>query len=126
MPLRPPIYEQITRTRFRDGAGWATHHLSNGIVISLAWSTTITSIIIFVWLLAFFLALNLQCLRRQVFTAAGALPLLLVAWALLGIFWATNLTWAESFTGLREFHKLLFIPLWLAYFSQSRHGSSPV
>lgn len=52
--------------------------------------------------------------------------MLLVAWALLGIFWATDATWAERFTGLREFHKLLFIPLWLAYFSQSRHGLQTV
>jgi O-antigen ligase len=98
-----------------------TDYLAIAVAISLPWSTSAAAILMTVWLLAFLPTLDLSALRREVATPAGGIPLLLVAWAALGIFWSDS-TWAESFAGLRQFHKLLFIPVLLAYFRYSRSG----
>jgi hypothetical protein len=96
-----------------------TDHLAIWIAISLPWSTSATSILMALWLLAFLPTLDLAALRREICTPAGGLPLLLCAWAALGILW-TDASWTESFAGLRAFHKLFFIPVLFAYF---RHSS---
>src|SRR5215471_10326517 len=76
--------------------------------ISLPWSTTATAILMGIWLGAFILSLDLAALaavRREIFTQAGSLPLLLFAWAALGMLWADT-TWTESFAALSQFYKL--------------------
>ena len=74
-----------------------------------------------IWLLAFLPTLNLADLRREIFTPAGGFPVLLFAWAALGTLWVDT-TWTESFAGLRQFQKLLFIPVIAYLFSSTSCG----
>jgi O-antigen ligase len=96
----------------------ATDYLAIAVAISLPWSTSATSILMVIWILAFLPTLKLADLRKEIFTLAGGFPLILFAWAALGMLWVDT-TWAESFAGLRQFQKLLFIPVLLAYFRYS-------
>lgn len=88
---------------------------------SLPWSTTATAILMGIWIGAFILSLDLAAVRKEIFTLAGGLPLLLVVWAALGMLWVDT-TWTESFVALSQFYKLLFIPVLLAYFGHSKCG----
>jgi O-antigen ligase len=96
-------------------------YLAIAVAISLPWSTSATTILMVIWMLAFLPTLNVADVRREIFTMAGGFPLLLVAWAALGMLWVDT-TWAESFAGLRQFLKLLSIPVLLAYFRHSNSG----
>jgi O-antigen ligase len=86
------------------------------LAVSLPWSTSATSILVVLWLLAFVPTCDFSNLRRIVFSPAGGLPLLLVALGALGMLWA-GVAWAERVNGMNSFLKLLFIPLLLCHFA---------
>jgi O-antigen ligase len=96
-------------------------YLAIAVAISLPWSTSATAILMVILILAFLPTLNLADLRKEIFTMAGGFPLLLFAWAAIGMLWV-DATWAEAFAGLRQFSKLLAIPVLLAYFRHSNCG----
>ncbi len=89
--------------------------------MSLPWSTTATAILMGIWGGAYILSFDRAELPKGIFTLAGGLPLLLCAWAALGVLWADT-TWTESFVALSQFYKLLFIPVLLDYFRRSKCG----
>ncbi len=96
--------------------------LAVGVAVSLPWSTTATSILIALWLIAILPTLNTDQLGRELKTAAGFLPVLLWVLAAVGMLWA-DVGFAERIGGLGKFHRLLFIPLLLMQFRRSEHGS---
>ncbi len=104
---------------FRQAADW----LAVAVAVSLPWSTSATAILIVLWLVAVVPTLNADGLRRELFSAAGGLPALLWLFAVIGLLWATNATWAERWDGLGGFHRFLLIPLLLAHFRQSERGT---
>ena len=95
--------------------------LAAAVAVSLPWSTTATGILITAWFAAAVLALDRGALRRAVSAAAGGLPLILLAIAVLGMAWA-DVSVRVRLGGLDGFLKLLFIPLLLAQMSRSEHG----
>jgi hypothetical protein len=95
--------------------------LAVGVALSLPWSTSATSILIVLWFLAWLPTLDINALRREVASAAGGLPVLLWALAVLGLLWAA-VPWGERFEGLGSFHRLLAIPVLLAQFRGSERG----
>lgn len=95
--------------------------LAAGVVLSLPWSTSATSILIALWLMAALPALNPAAIRGALFSAAGALPVLLLALAAAGMLWA-DVSWHERLGGLGGFGRLLIIPLLLAQFGRSPNG----
>lgn len=95
--------------------------LAVGVAISLPWSTTATGILIVLWLLAVLPSLELTAIKRELFSAAGGLPVMLWALATLGLLWA-DVSWSERLGGYSSFHRLLAIPLLLAQFRRSAHG----
>jgi hypothetical protein len=103
---------------FRQAADW----LAVAAAVSLPWSTSATGILIVAWLVAVIPTLNVDGLRRELFSAAGGLPVLLWLFALVGLLWATQASWAERWDGLGGFHRLLLIPLLLAHFRRSERG----
>jgi O-antigen ligase len=103
--------------RIRQIADW----LAVGVAVSLPWSTSATSILIGVWLVAVLLCVDVAAVRRELATAAGGLPVLLWALAAIGTLWA-DVSWSERLGGLGGFHRLLLIPLLLAQFRRSGHG----
>jgi O-antigen ligase len=98
-----------------------TDYLAIAVAISLPWSTSATTILLILGILAYLPTLKFAELRKEIFTLAGGLPILLCIWAALGMLWA-DANWKESFESLGQFRKLLFIPVFLAYFRQSNFG----
>jgi hypothetical protein len=95
--------------------------LAVAVAVSLPWSTSATSILIVLWLIALIPTLNWADLRRKLVTPAGGLPVLLVLLGVLGMLWA-DVTWAERWNGLGSFFKLLVVPLLLVQFRRSDRG----
>jgi hypothetical protein len=95
--------------------------LAVALVVSLPWSTSVTSILAVLWLLALIPTLDRSLLCRVVTLAAGGLPVLLVALGAIGMLWA-DVAWAERLGGVTPFLKLLFIPLLLHQFCRSASG----
>jgi O-antigen ligase len=98
-------------------ADWA----AVGVAVALPWSTSATAILIVLWLLAFIATLNVTAAKREIFSAAGGLPILLWVLGAVGMLWA-DVSWQERLGGLGGFNKLLIIPLLLSYFRRSEHG----
>jgi O-antigen ligase len=93
------------------------------VVVSLPWSTSATGILIVLWLLAFIPTIEVAALRREVLTWAGALPVLLWLFAVVGMSWA-DASPGEKLGGLSSYHRLLVIPMLLAQFRRSEIGNS--
>jgi O-antigen ligase len=108
----------IDTDRLAQIANW----LVVAVAVSLPWSTSATSILVVLWLMALVPTLDRAMVLREIRTAAGAFPLLLFALAALGMLWA-DASWDERVTGLVAFHKLLLIPLLLAQFRRSNIGN---
>jgi O-antigen ligase len=108
----------LDRKRVAQLADWA----AVGVAVSLPWSTSATSILLVLWLVALLPTLDVAMVRREVETAAGGLPVLLWLLAALGMLWA-DVSWADRIHGLGGFHRLLVIPLLLAQFRRSEHGA---
>jgi O-antigen ligase len=94
------------RQSFRQLAGC----LAVAVAVSLPWSTSATSILIVLWVLALLPTLDVSALRREFVSAAGGLPVLLWVLAVVGMLWAA-VPWARGSTAL-------------AAFSASRHSAA--
>jgi O-antigen ligase len=92
-----------------------------GVALALPWSTTATGICIAVWLVTLLPTLDAAAVRRELFTAAGGLPVLLCCLGAIGMLWA-DVDWAARLGGLDSFIRLPVIPLLLAQFRRSAHG----
>jgi O-antigen ligase len=111
------------RARLRDVKtfAWAADWLAVAVAVSLPWSTSATSILVALWLIAILPTLNVAALKRELATAAGGLPVALCALATLGLLWA-DVSWSERYGGYTPFLRLLLIPVLLAQFRRSEHG----
>lgn len=104
----------LDRPTLSKTADW----LAVALAASLPWSTSGTSICAALWLLTIIPTLDLQSLRRVVFSPAGGAPLILLALGIAGMLWA-EIPWAERLNGVSAFLKLLYIPLLLYHMSRS-------
>ena len=95
--------------------------LAFGVAVSLPWSTSATSILIVLWLIAVLPSLTTRLIWREVASPAGGLPVLLWLIAALGTLWA-DVPWLDRFFGLDGYNRLLTIPLLLAQFRRSDRG----
>jgi O-antigen ligase len=111
------ISRAFDRARLNLVADW----LAVGAVAAMPWSTSISQILIVIWLVVLIPTLGVATLRREVQSLAGGLPVLLWLLGLVGMLWA-DIPWAERFAGLGGFNKLLLIPLVLAQFRHSGRG----
>ena len=109
---------RLDRASFAPLADW----LAVGVAIALPWSTSTTGILIAIWLLAALATSDPAALKRELLTPAGGLPVLLCCLGALGMLWA-DVGWTARFGGLDGFVRLLMIPLLLAQFRRSEHGS---
>lgn len=88
------------------------------VAVSLPWSTSITGILLVMWLLAVIPTLDWAGLRHEISKPTGGLPILLVLLGFIGMLWA-DVTWLERWGGVESFLKLLVIPLLLVQFRRS-------
>ncbi len=107
--LRP---EALARTA--DG-------LAVAVAASLPWSTTATSVLITLWLLAMLPTLSLQALCREVSSPGGGLPVLLAIFAGAGMAWA-DVSISDRFHGVESFLRLVAIPVLFVQFRRSDWG----
>ncbi len=96
-------------------------YLAAAVVISLPWSTSATSILVPLWVLAVALTLDGMSLRQLGSMPVAVLPVVLVVLALLGMLWA-DVAWLERLDGVAPFLKLLVIPLLFVHFSRTDRG----
>jgi O-antigen ligase len=99
----------------------AADGLTVALVASLPWSTSATSILAVLLLVALLPTLDMTSMWRVLATPAGGLPTLLVVLGVVGMLWA-GVPWADRFNGATPYLKLLFIPLLLHHFSRSGRG----
>jgi O-antigen ligase len=99
--------------------------LAVAVVVSLPWSTSVTAILIGLWLLSALpflrfasLPQSLSDLRKSLTAPAGAFPVFLWLFAALGMLWA-DVSWPERLQAWGGFHKLLIIPVLFVQFSRS-------
>jgi len=101
--------------------------LADGLAVALAaslpWSTSATSALAVLLLIAIVPTLDLERLRPVLLSPAGGLPVLLWLLALVGMLWAFDVPLADRLNGLKSFHKLLFIPLLMAHAQRSERGA---
>ncbi len=95
--------------------------LAAAVAISLPWSVSAASILLVLWLIALLPTLDFEAARRQALTAAGGLPLVLLALGALGMLW-TDVSWADRLHGFSSFLRLLAIPLLFVQFYRSPRG----
>jgi O-antigen ligase len=96
-------------------------YLAAAVVASLPWSTSATSILVALWVIAVALALDGASLRRVGLMPAAALPIALVLLAVAGVLWA-GVAWPERLAGVVPFLKLLVIPLLFMHFGGTGRG----
>ena len=91
------------------------------IAILLPWSTTGVGIAVMLWLIAFVPTVEPRALARSLTRPASALPLLLVALALVGTLWSDG-SWHERSHVLGQVGKFLVLPLLIYHFQRSARG----
>jgi O-antigen ligase len=96
-------------------------YLAAAVVISLPWSTSATSILVPLWVMAVAVTLDRESLRQVGRMPAAALPVALVVLAVAGMLWA-DVAWPERLDGAEAFVKLLVLPLLFIHFSRSGRG----
>lgn len=92
------------------------------VAVALPWSSSAVNVLAVLWLLALLPTLTAGDVRRELATAAGALPVALVLFGAFGMLWA-DVAWPERLGGLDSFLKLLLLPLLLMQFRRSARGS---
>ena len=105
----------------RQTLGRVADALVAAIAVSLPWSTSVTSILIVLWLVALALTLQWPDLRHELATLAGGLPVLLWLMMLVGNLWSDASFW-QRLDSLSDYHKLLAIPLLMMQFRRSPHA----
>jgi O-antigen ligase len=105
----------------RDRWAKAADALAVAVAVSLPWSTSATSALIALWIVALLPTLRPADLAREFKHSAAGLPVLLWTLGIAGMLWSTaSLT--EQFYALKGFHKLLVIPLLFIHFRRSERG----
>jgi O-antigen ligase len=112
-----PILAGLDRSRWNAVVDW----LAVGVAISLPVSTSATSVLVALWILAVLPTLDSAAVRREVANPAAYLPVLLWLLAAIGMLWA-DVSFADRLGGLSKFHRLLVIPLLLIHFRRSERG----
>jgi len=118
-PCNPRESSPMTLDRVRLGA--VADYMAAAVVISLPWSTSATSILVALWVMAVAVTLDGGSLQRVGVVPAAVLPIALVVLALAAMLWA-DVAWPERLHGAGPFLKLLVIPLLFAHFSRSGRG----
>ena len=113
-----PMLWRFDRNRWMAVVDW----LAVAVAVSLPWSTSVTAILVTLWILAMLPTLDAAAVRRELANPAAYLPVLLWVLAAIGMLWAADVSWHDRIGGLGKFHRLLVIPLLLIHFRRSERG----
>jgi O-antigen ligase len=119
--------QTIATRKLFDRASWqrAADSLAVLVAVSLPWSTSATSILVALWLVALIPTLDVAGLRKALADPAGGLPVALWALALIGMVWGST-GFEDQIYAFNGFHKLLAIPLLIVQFARSDKGGQVV
>lgn len=92
--------------------------LAAAVAASLPWSTSATGILVALWFVASLPMLDIAGIRREVLSATGGLPVVLVVFAAIGLVWS-DASLPERLYGFEPFLRLLAIPVLLVQFRRS-------
>ncbi|MGY3698193.1 O-antigen ligase [Bradyrhizobium sp. USDA 3240] len=114
------------RDRVRAWSGTAAYVRTTDILIALAaaslpWSTTALAVFMLLWLVTVIPTIDWEQFILDLAQPAFALPVALVALAVLGMAWSET-GWTERLQGIKPLGKLLLLPFLLGYFQRSRRG----
>jgi O-antigen ligase len=118
------IAHSAATARLFDRARWSrlADALVVAVAVSLPWSTSVTGVLIAVWVVALLPNVRPGELAREFVQPACGLPLLLCLLAILGMAWS-QATFVEQLQALKGPHKLLALPLLFIQFRRSDKGS---
>ena len=111
MPIRRALMDQM-RT------GFSADVMATALAFSLPLSTSATLIFAAAWLATLLPFVSLADMREELRQPRSALPLVLIALGIIGLFWA-DVSWAERRDGLGAFVKLIAIPFLFIHFRRS-------
>ncbi len=92
------------------------------VAASLPWSTSATGILMTLWLIALLPTLDWQALLTSFRRPVSALPLALVALAVVGMLWSDS-AWSARLHGINPVAKLTAIPLLIYHFERTSRGA---
>ena len=96
--------------------------LAVAVAVFLPWLTSAVGIFVALWLVVSLPLFDLGSLRRELASAPGALPIVLVILAIFGMSWS-DVSLMDRSRGVEPFLRLLMIPILFAQFRRSRHGA---
>lgn len=91
------------------------------VAASLPWSTSATSVLVVIWIIALIPTLQVSALKEQCITSYGGAPLLLCGLSLMSLAW-TAADYKEALSALVPFVRLLAIPLLIVQFRDSKNA----
>ncbi|MBI3699887.1 MAG: O-antigen ligase family protein [Afipia sp.] len=108
----------------RDSASWVrtADILAVCLALSLPWSTSLVAIFAVVFLLTLIPAFDAAMFVRSLKRPASYTPLAIVALAVIGMLWASDIPWPSRLQGLGPVAKLLFIPFLIYQVERSGRG----
>jgi hypothetical protein len=118
------IGTRVSPSIWRNTAAW-TKAADIAVVllaISLPWSTSLVAIFAVVWLLLLIPTVELRDFVETLKRPACVFPVLLLALAVAGTLWATDIPWAARLQGINPVVKLLAIPILIRHFEKSGRG----
>jgi O-antigen ligase len=106
--------------RSRFWLGWVDIYPALAAAL-LPWSTSGVSICLGIWFLIFIPTINSKEFAETLKAPASILPLVFMALAIIGMFWADG-SWSVRMHGLRPVLKFLILPYLLYHYSRSQRA----
>jgi O-antigen ligase len=105
------------RARFAQAADW----LAVAVAASFPWSTSLSAILIGIWLFYLVPTLDLRSLRWAVAVPAAAIPLALFAYGVIGMAWG-GASFEDQWGSIKPTLRFLAFPLLFIQFRRSERG----
>jgi O-antigen ligase len=107
----------LDRARFAQAADW----MAVAVAASLPWSTSLSGILIGIWLFCLIPTLDLRSLRWAVAIPAASIPLALFAYGVIGMAWG-GASFEDQLGSIKPTLRFLAFPLLFIQFRRSERG----
>jgi len=107
----------LDRARFAQAADW----MAVAVAVLFPWSTSLSGILIGIWLLCIIPTLDLRSLRRAVAVPAAAIPLALFLYGVIGMAWG-GASFEDQWGSIKPTLRFLAFPLLFIQFRRSERG----
>jgi O-antigen ligase len=107
----------LVRAHFVQAADWA----AVAVAVSLPWSTSVSGILIGIWVLCVIPTLDLRSLRWAATVPAAAIPMALFAYGVIGMAWG-GASFEDQWGSIKPTLRFLAIPLLFIQFRRSERG----